>query len=192
MFGVNDTDGERVYLDSVKVFEQMTNMMPLEETGLYFHDEVEVGNGVSVITDERVSLGSPENTAKTYHKVVEVVELNELEMQEANKARLLLKKLFEVFFKGKKGLVIYTMFIGLCIGLDIATKDWFGLLLNISLIFLWDSPIKFAKEVKKIFTSSKKREELSEELKELGISSTLQNVSSKDSVQLYYKPRIGR
>lgn len=192
MFGVNDTDGERVYLDSVKVFEQMTNMMPLEDTGLYFHDEVEVGDGVSVITDERVSLGSPENTAKTYHKVVEVVELNELEMQEANKARLLLKKLFEVFFKGKKGLVIYTMFIGLCIGLDIATKDWFGLLLNISLIFLWDSPIKFAKEVKKIFTSSKKREELSEELKELGISSTLQNVSSKDSVQLYYKPRIGR
>lgn len=192
MFGVNDTDGERIYLDSVRIFEQMTKMMPLEDTGLYFHDEIEVGDGVSVITDERVSLGSPENTAKTYHKVVEVVELNELEMQEANKARLFLKKLFEVFFKGKKGLVIYTMFISLCICLDIATKDWFGLLLNISLIFLWDSPIKFAKEVKKMFTSSKKREELSKELRELGVSSTLQNVSSKDSVQLYYKPRIGR
>ena len=99
MFGVNDTDGERVYVDSDKFFENITDMMPIEDTGLYFHDEIEVGEGVSVITDERVSIGSPDKTVRAYKKVVEMVELNELEIQQMNKVRLLLKKLFEVFFK---------------------------------------------------------------------------------------------
>ena len=42
MFGVNDTDGKRVYVDDASFFERMTNMMPLEDTGLYFHDEIKV------------------------------------------------------------------------------------------------------------------------------------------------------
>ena len=88
-----------------------------------------------------------EETVKTYHKVVEMVELNEYEIQEMNKVRLLLKKLFEVFFKGSKGLVAYTIFLGFCIGLDVYTKDLLGLILNISLVFLWNSPIKFYKEI---------------------------------------------
>ena len=190
MFGVNDTDGKRVYVDDASFFERMTNMMPLEDTGLYFHDEIKVSEDVSVITDQRVSIGSPEETVKTYHKVVEMVELNEYEIQEMNKVRLLLKKLFEVFFKGSKGLVAYTIFLGFCIGLDVYTKDLIGLILNISLVFLWNSPIKFYKEIRKMFTSDKKKEELREELLQLGINSTLTNVS-KDGIRLYYEPRRG-
>lgn len=192
MFGVNDTDGERVYVDSDKFFEKITDNMPLEDTGLYFHDEIEVGEGVSVITDERVSIGSSEKTVKAYHKVVEMIELNELEIQQMNKIRLLLKKLFEVFFKGKKGLVIYTAFLGFSIALDIMTKDLIGLILNIALVFMWNQPIKFYREVKKIFTSEKKYDALCDDLRKLGLLSVSQNVTSKDGVKLYYKPRISR
>ena len=192
MFGVNDTDGERVYVEDASFFEKITNRMPLDDTGLYFHDEIKVSDGISVITDKRVSMGSPENTVKAYHKVVEMVELNELEIQQMNKVRLLLKKLFEVFFKGKKGLVIYTAFLGFSIAIDIMTKDLIGLILNIALVFMWNQPIKFAKDVKKIFTSDKKYEKLSDELRKLGLLSVSQNVTSKDGVKLYYKPRISR
>lgn len=190
MFGVNDTDGKRVYVDDASFFERMTNMMPLEDTGLYFHDEIKVSEDVSVITDQRVSIGFPEETVRTYHKVVEMIELNEYEIQEMNKVRLLLKKLFEVFFKGRKGLVVYTTFLSFCVGLNIYTKDWVVLLLNISLICMWNSPIKFYKEIKKMFTSDKKKEELREELSELGINGSLTSVS-KDGIRLYYEPRRG-
>lgn len=191
MFGVNDTDGKRVFVDSASFFERMTNMMPLEDTGLYFHDEIKVSEDVSVITDKRVSIGSPEETVKTYHKVVEMVELNEMEIEEMNKFRYFFKKLFEVFFKGKKGLVAYTTFLGFSVGLDIYTKDWFGLILNIALICMWNSPIKFYKEIKKMLVSDKKKEAIREELAQLGIDGSLTSVS-KDGIQLYYQPRIGR
>ena len=191
MFGVNDTDGERIYVDSARIFEQMTSMMSLEDTGLYFHDEVKVSEDISVITDQRVSIGSPEETVKTYHKVVEMVELNEMEIEEMNKFRYFFKKMFEVFCKGSKGLVAYTIFLGLCIGLDVATKDYFGLLMNIGLVCLWNSPIKFYKEIKKMLTSGKKKEELKEELSQLGINGSLTMVP-KEGIQLYYKPRLGR
>lgn len=192
MFGVNDTDGERVYVDSDKFFEKITDMMPIEDTGLYFHDEIEVGEGVSVITDERVSIGSPDKTVRAYKKVVEMVELNELEIQQMNKVRLLLKKLFEVFFKGKKGLVIYTAFLVFSVGLDIVTRDLIGLILNIALICMWNQPIKFYRELKKIFTSEKKYDALCEDLKQLGLLNVTHNVTSKDAVKLYYKPRVSR
>ena len=190
MFGVNDTDGKRVYVEEASFFERMTNMMPLEDTGLYFHDEIKVSEDVSVITDQRVSIGSPEETVRTYHKVVEMVELNEMEIEEMNKFRYFFKKMFEVFFKGSKGLVAYTTFLGLSVGLDIYTKDWLGLILNISLICMWNSPIKFYKEIKKMLVSEKKKEELKDELSQLGINSTLTNVS-KDAIRLYYEPRRG-
>ena len=133
-------------------------------------------------------MGSPEKTLKAYHKVVEMVQLNVLEIQQMNKVRLLLKKFFEVFFKGKKGLVIYTAFLGFSIALDIMTKDLICLILIIVLICMWNQPIKFYREVKKVFTSEKKYDALCDDLRKLGILSVSQNVSSKDGIKLYYKP----
>ena len=55
-------------------------------------------------------------------------------------------------------------------------------------ITLYTSPIKFIKEVRKIF-SKKKREELSEELSKVNMLGYVNSVPDDEGVQLYFKPK---
>ena len=56
-------------------------------------------------------------------------------------------------------------------------------------ITLYTSPIKFIKEVRKIF-SKKKREELSEELSKMNVLGYVNSVDEDEGIQLYFKPKV--
>ena len=138
--------------------------------------------------DKQIKLDNPEVATKTYQKVMEMRELTEAERTNVNKFKLVLKKLFDVYFKGQKFRRNLCVFWAIILGFDIATENYFGALMMAAAITLYTSPIKFIKQVKKIF-GKKKREELSEELSKMNVLGYVNSVPEDEGVQLYFKPK---
>lgn len=184
-----ENDDGNCYLSDPREFEELTKSIPVEEVGLSFSGEVELDDGISVITDKQVKMNSPEDAVKTYHKVMEVRELTALEQEAANKWRLFFKKLFEVFFRNSKFRVYYVAFCSALIGIDVALDNYFGAFLMMTCILVNTSSIKFAKELKKMIGSKKRLEELNEELEGKSVLGYSDVVPDDRGIQLYFKPK---
>ena len=98
-FATECEDG-KVYVDSIYEFQMLSKILPMEEVGISFNGEIKIDEKTSVITDKQIKLENPEIAVKTYQKVMEMRELTEVERANISKAKLVLKKLFDVFFKG--------------------------------------------------------------------------------------------
>lgn len=177
------------YVDSVPEFQMLTKFLPLEEVGISFSGEIKVDEKTSVITDKQIKLDNPEVAIKTYQKVMEMRELTEAERTNVSKAKLFLKKLFEVFFKGQKWRRNLCIFYASLVAFDIAVDNYFGALMMTACILLYTSPIKFAKELKKIFGNKKRKKELSEELSKMNMLGHVDSVDEDEGVQLYFRPK---
>ena len=178
----------KFYTDSLTEFQMLTKFLPLEEVGISFSGEIKVDENTSVITDKQIKLDNPEVATKTYQKVMEMRELTEVERTNVSKAKLVLKKLLDVFFKGQKWRRNLCIFYAVIVGFDIAVENYLGALLMTTCILLYTSPVKFVKEVRKIF-SKKKREELSEELSKMNVLGYVNSVDEDEGIQLYFKPK---
>ena len=192
-FGGFEFEGEsedgKFYCDSISEFQMLTKFIPLEEVGISFSGEIKIDEKTSVITDKQIKLETPEEAAKTYQKVMEMRDLTEAERTNVNKFRLVLKKIFDVYFRGQKfrrNLCIFWMIV---LGLDIATENYFGALIMAAFITLYTSPIKFIKEMKKIIGSKKRKKELTEELSKSNVLGYVDSVLEDEGVQLYFKPK---
>lgn len=184
-----ESEDGKFYCDSVPEFQMLTKFLPLEEVGISFSGEIKVDEKTSVITDKQIKLDNPEVATKTYQKVMEMRELTEAERTNVSKAKLVLKKLFEVFFKGQKFRVGLCIFWSLIAALDIAVENYFGAFLMTAFILLYTSPIKFLKEMKKIIGNKQRKKELTEELSKLNVLGYVDSVPEDDGVQLYFKPK---
>ena len=166
----------------------LTRFIPLEEVGISFSGEVEVDGNTSVITDKQVNMGTPEKAVKTYLKVMEMRELTDVEREKASKGKLFLKKVFEVFFRGDKWRRNLCIFWVALASFHIACENYLSALLATACILLYCSPVKFLKEVKKMCTSKKRKEELSEELSEQHLLPYIDSVPA-EGIQLYFRPK---
>lgn len=178
----------KVYVDSIYEFQMLSKILPMEEVGISFNGEIKIDEKTSVITDKQIKLENPEIAVKTYQKVMEMRELTEVERANISKAKLVLKKLFDVFFKGQKFRRNLTIFWMVLLGFDVAVENYFGALMMTACILLYNSPIKFVKEVRKIY-SNKKRKALEEELSNVNMLGYVNSVDDDKGVQLYYKPK---
>lgn len=179
----------RIYYDTARDFEVLTKFMPIEEVGISFNGEIKIDETTSVITDKKVTLESPEVALKTYQKVMEMRDLTEAERTNVNKAKLILKKMFEIFFRGSNWTMGFSIFWSLMIVLDIYTDNPLGVVLMTSCILLNTSPIKFIKALNKIL-NKRKKEKLQEELSEIGLYSYIDSVDDAEDIKLYCKPKI--
>ena len=184
-----ESENRNFYCDSVPEFEMLTMMLPIEETGLSFSGELDIDDNYSVITDKQVKMKSPDDSIKTYQKVMEIRDLSEAEILKMSKFKLFLKKLFEVFFRNRKCLVFLTMFwLGL-MTFEISTDDYLTAFVYVCAIALYNSPIKFAKELKKIFGNKGRKEELKKELNEQKLMGLVYSIPEDEGIQLYFKPK---
>ncbi len=177
------------YVDDVCEFNMLTAMLPIEKVGLSFSGEIEVDENTSVITDRQVEFENPEKTIQTYLKVMEIRDLTEDEIKHVSKFRLFFKKLFDVFFRGQKFRVFFTCFWALLTVFEVSTDDYFMALFYVAAIALYTSPIKFAKEMKKMLGSKKRKEELRDELTDLNIMGLVSSIPDNEGIQLYFKPK---
>ena len=183
-----ESEDGKFYTDSLTEFQTLTKFLPLEEVGISFNGEIKIDEKTSVITDKQIELDNPEVATNTYQKVMEMRELTEAERTNVSKFKLILKKIFDVYFKGQKWRRNLCIFWTIILGFDIAAENYFAALMMAACITLYTSPVKFIKEVRKIF-SKKKREELSEELSKMNILGYVNSVDEDEGVQLYFKPK---
>jgi hypothetical protein len=183
----DECEDGKVYIDSIYEFQMLSKILPMEEVGISFNGEIKIDEKTSVITDKQIKLENPEVAAKTYQKVMEMRELTEVERANVNKFKLVLKKIFDVYFRGQKFRRNLCVFWTIILGFDIATENYFGALIMAAFITLYTSPIKFIKEVRKIF-SKKKREELSEELSKVNMLGYVNSVDDDEGIKLYFRP----
>ena len=186
-FKGESSDGN-FYVDSVFEFDLLTKLLPLEEVGIRFFGDVKVDENVSVLVDEKIKLDSPEEATMTYQKVMEIRELTEAERMNVSKAKLLLKKMFDVYFSGQKWRRNLCIFWAIILGFDVAVENYFAAFMMAVCITLNTSPIKFYKEIKKIY-GNKKRDLLADELAEKNILNYVNSVSEDKDVQLYFRPK---
>lgn len=184
-----ESEDGKFYCSSLPEFKMLTKFLPIEETGLSFSGEVIVDDKTSVITDKQVKLQSPDETEKTYLKVMEMRDLSEAEIKQISKFKLFFNKLFEVFFKNQKFRVYFTSMWLALLAFEISTDDYLSSLIYIAAIALYNSPVKFAKEIKKMFCSRRKKEELKEELSEKNLMGLINSIPEDDGIQLYFKPK---
>ena len=182
-----ESEDGKFYCDSVTEFQMLTKFLPLDEVGISFNGEIKIDEKTSVITDKQIKLENPEVAVNTYQKVMEMRELTEVERANINKFKLVLKKIFDVYFRGQKFRRNLCVFWTIILGFDIATENYFGALIMAAFITLYTSPIKFIKEVRKIF-SKKKREELSEELSKVNMLGYVNSVDDDEGIKLYFRP----
>lgn len=180
----------KFYCDSVFEFQMLTKFLPLEETGLSFSGEIKVDDNTSVITDKQVKMESPDDSVKTYIKVMEMRDLSEAEIKHISKYKLFFEKLFEVFFKNQKFRVYFTSLWLALLTFEVATDDYLMALIYVVSIALYNSPIKFAKEMKKMLGSKKRKEELRDELTNLNIMGLVSSIPDNEGIQLYFKPKV--
>ena len=62
-------------------------------------------------------------------------------------------------------------------------------LFYVAAIALYNKPIAFAKEIKKMISSKKRKEVLSEELSKANVLGYVNSVPDDEGVQLYFKPK---
>jgi hypothetical protein len=167
----------------------LTRFLPLEEVGISFSGEIKVDDNTSVITDKQVKMENSDMAVKTYLKVMEMRDLSEDEIKHINKFRLFFKKLFEVFFRKEKYRVYFTSLWLALLSFEIAMDDYLMALFYIAAIALYNKPIAFAKEIKKMIGSKKRKEILSEELSKSNVLGYVNSVPDDEGVQLYFKPK---
>ena len=73
-------------------------------------------------------------------------------------------------------------------GLDIAAENYFGALTMTACILLYNSPIKFIKEIKKMY-NKKRRLELEKELTDMKMLGHVNLVDEDEGIRLYYKTK---
>lgn len=185
-----ESEDGNFYVDDIFEFNTLTKMLPIEKVGLSFSGEIEVDENTSVITDKQVEFENPEKTIKTYQKVMEMRDLTEDEIKQVSKFRLFFKKLFDIFFRGQKFRIFFTSWWMLLTVFEVATDDYLMALLYVAAIALYTSPIKFAKEMKKMIGSKKRIEELRNELTDLNIMGLVNSIPDNEGIQLYFKPKV--
>lgn len=161
------------------------------EAGLHFNGETKIDENMYVVTDKRVEIDGLMETKKTYLKVMEMRELTEEEMKYANKARHILSKMFEIMFYNKKIMIAWTLFVCTTLGIDIASGNFLGIALKSICLLLINRPIKFIKEVTNILNSDKKKEELTDYLRENHVLGYALSVDDNDDIKMYAKVRNG-
>ena len=184
-----ESEDGKFYCDSVPEFQMLTRFLPLEEVGISFSGEIKVDDNTSVITDKQVKMENSDMAVKTYLKVMEMRDLSEDEIKHINKFRLFFKKLFEVFFRKEKSRVYFTSLWLALLSFEIAMDDYLMALFYIAAIALYNKPIAFAKEIKKMIGSKKRKEILSEELSKANVLGYVNSVPDDEGVQLYFKPK---
>lgn len=182
------SDDGNLYVDSIPEFNMLTRFIPLEEVGISFSGEVEVDGNTSVITDKQVNMGTPEKAVKTYLKVMEMRELTDVEREKASKGKLFLKKVFEVFFRGDKWRRNLCIVLAVLAGYNVSLENYFCTSFLVGCILSVSDPVKFLKEIKKMCTSKKRKEELSEELSEQHLLPYIDSVPA-EGIQLYFRPK---
>ena len=182
------SDDGNLYVDSIPEFNMLTRFIPLEEVGISFSGEVEVDGNTSVITDKQVNMGTPEKAVKTYLKVMEMRELTDVEREKASKGKLFLKKVFEVFFRGDKWRRNLCIVLAVLAGYNVSLENYFCTSFLVGCILAVSDPIKFLKEIKKMCTGKKRKEELSEELSEQHLLPYIDSVPA-EGIQLYFRPK---
>ena len=188
-FKQEERNDDNHYTNSVIEFDLLTKFITLEEVGISFNGEIKIDEMTSVITDKQIKLDSPEEAKKTYLKVMEMRDLTEAERLNVSKAKLFMKKLFDVFFKGQKFRRNLTIFWLVILGFDVAIENYFGVLMMTACILLYNSPIKFIKEIRKM-SNKKREEELTEELIEMKMLGYVNSVDNDEGIKLYYKPKV--
>lgn len=160
------------------------------ETGLAFDGEVRIDDNISIITEKEVKLdeGLPD-THKTYLKVMEMRELTEEEMKYANKTREFLSKMFNIMFYNKKLMISWTIIVATALGINIVEGDFLGIALKSFCLLVVNRPIKFIKEVIKMFKRDAKIEELSEYLRDKQVLGLVNSVDDKNDIKMYAKLR---
>jgi hypothetical protein len=68
--------------------------------------------------------------------------------KQISKLKLFFNKLFEVFFKNQKFSVFFTSMWLALLAFEISTDDYLSSLIYVAAIALYNSPVKFAKEIK--------------------------------------------
>lgn len=189
MFEEFEGKDNNFYVDDEEVFRVMLVGLPVEETGVSFSGEIDIDDKTSVLIDKQVKMDNPEESIKTYHKVIEMRDLSEAEIKGISKFRLFFNKLYEVFFRKQKFRVFITLYWLAFLSLEIAQEDYLFSLIYVAAIALYNSPIKFAREMKKIFASGKRKEELKEELTKLNVMNLVNTVPDDDGIMLYFKPK---
>ena len=184
-----ESEDGKFYCDSVPEFQMLTRFLPLEEVGISFSGEIKVDDNTSVITDKQVKMENSDMAVKTYLKVMEMRDLSEDEIKHINKFRLFFKKLFEVFFRKEKSRVYFTSLWLALLSFEIAMDDYLMALFYIAAIALYNKPIAFAKEIKKMIGNKKRKEILSEELSKSNVLGYVNSVPDDEGVQLYFKPK---
>lgn len=180
------------YVDSVQEFEFLISMLPLEEVGISFCGEVEVGQGISIITDKQINLNNPRKAIDTYQKVVEVRELTEAERLHVSKFKVAFNKIFEVFFRNEKWRMYLSILWTVMFGFDIAVENYLGALMMAACLTIYNSPVKYARELKKIFGNQERKEELKDELAKAGVLGYAISTPEDEGVQLYFRPKANQ
>ncbi len=184
-----ESEDGKFYCDSIHEFDMLTKMLPIDEVGLSFTGEIKIDDMTSVLTDKKIKFKDPEEAKKTYIKVMEMRELTEIERSKVSKVKLVLKKTLDVLFKGKKWLAYYC---GLCVLMTtghIIAENYLSALIWSGAFILNSSPIKYAKELNKLFGSKKQKEKLKEELIEANIYGYVNSVEEDEGVQFYFVPK---
>lgn len=176
------------YVNSLSEFNLLTKMLPIDEVGLSFNGEVEIDKKISVIINKKIEFENPEKTIKTYQKVMEMRDLSEDEIKHINKFKLFFKKIFDVLFRGQKFRIFFAGWWMFLAAFEVSTDDYFTALFYIAAIALYTSPIKFAKEMKKMLCSKKRKDELRDELNNLNIMGIVNSIPEDEGIQLYLKP----
>ncbi len=159
------------------------------EVGLSFKGEAKINDDLSIVTDKEIALGNLEETKKTYLKVMEMRELTEEEQKYANKAHEFLSKMFEIMFYNKKLIVAWTLFVSTTLGIDISMGNFLNVLVKSIILLLINRPIKFVKEIFKMFQRDVKLEELEEFLREQHVLGYVDSVDDKNDIKMYAKLR---
>lgn len=125
---------------------------------------------------------------ETYQKVIEVYEMNEAEINIANKIRYILKLIFKGFFKGD---ILYAWFAGFSYGFiacDLIEQKYLSALILFTYSLLYMDIKKGVKTLKDYF-SSKTRIKLEDYLARYGILEYTNDLVSSDDVKMYVKYR---
>ena len=179
-----------VSTNSVLEYKTLASMFEYTETGLSITGEMNLGGCTTISTNKCISLPDEEKVVESYQKVVEMRELTTQELENVSKAKLILKKSFDVLFKGKKFNLYYFIFLAGLFGIDMAIENYLGASLMVLFSLFYISPIKFYKEVKNVLAREKRIEELQQYLIDNNLLSLYCSDHDDVEISLYLKPKI--
>ena len=185
--GVNTN--EKHYVESIAEFIFLCSFLPNDEVGISFNGEVEIDDKVSVVTSKDIVLKDADTAVNTYQKVMEIRELTEAERLHISKWKIVIKKLFEVFFNKEKFRIYFTAFWSLCTITNLISDNYLSAMIYIAAIALYNKPIKFTKEILKMLNSSEKVEQLKKEIENTDVLSYINSTLEDEGIKLYIKAK---